>query len=548
MQNFFKKASDASPDITTPTDESENEGTLDIEESDSKNNCNDTTLLIKHDSKRDNQNDTTLKIDSSYSEEDASPSKEPQRFFINITLQGVPSKEKHKNNSASDDSKHESKPKPAKRKIKALFGESSDEESETKLPTPKKIKSTDSVKDTNKPKKMKSIYSESEPENLKKNKSSDTETKPAKYKKIKSNYTETETEKLKNKKSTHSELEPEKHKKKNEDKPEKLEKNKSTDTEIEPESPNKNRSTDSETYPEKHKKIKSTESQKHKHKHKSRHSNHDKEDKKADKSERKEKIKKSKSPAAENKATLLGNVSESDSEKELVIDDGSESHVKSTDAEESCNLEDNDNDNKDLNNSTESKTSVENQNDKSGQETNTESDKTLPESSKSSLLSNIDYKKLDKAHKLSLEADEVLAKLKLFAEMPQEPIIIPETIKLIEETPEKDKKPLSPSPAISDKTKGNHKKHRLSLSGKSKEHKMIKPDKDVKIHKEKERHKHRHKEENTGKKTEKLDVAGLVVKLLMPYYKKKHINSRDLFKITARHIVHQLLAIQVTGK
>ncbi|CAB3223491.1 unnamed protein product [Arctia plantaginis] len=38
----------------------------------------------------------------------------------------------------------------------------------------------------------------------------------------------------------------------------------------------------------------------------------------------------------------------------------------------------------------------------------------------------------------------------------------------------------------------------------------------------------------------------MVVKLLMPYYKKKKISSRDLFKTTARHIVHQLLAIQVT--
>lgn len=47
-------------------------------------------------------------------------------------------------------------------------------------------------------------------------------------------------------------------------------------------------------------------------------------------------------------------------------------------------------------------------------------------------------------------------------------------------------------------------------------------------------------------KAEKVDVAGLVVKLLMPFYKKRRINSRELFKVTARHIVHQLLAIQMT--
>ncbi|XP_052756214.1 ATP-dependent DNA helicase Q5-like isoform X2 [Galleria mellonella] len=54
------------------------------------------------------------------------------------------------------------------------------------------------------------------------------------------------------------------------------------------------------------------------------------------------------------------------------------------------------------------------------------------------------------------------------------------------------------------------------------------------------------KKDATINKAEKVDLAELVVKLLMPYYKKKKINSRDLFKITARHIVHQLLAIQVT--
>lgn len=44
----------------------------------------------------------------------------------------------------------------------------------------------------------------------------------------------------------------------------------------------------------------------------------------------------------------------------------------------------------------------------------------------------------------------------------------------------------------------------------------------------------------------KAEMALLVVKLLMPFYKMKKISSRDLFKVTARHIVHKLMNIKVT--
>lgn len=516
LQNFFKKASDASPDITTPTDESDNEDTLVIDENDDQKSCNDATLqLTEHDSEVGNHNDTTIKINSSHSDEN-SPTKETNRFVINITLEGVPSKGKHINNSISDDASDVSsieKPIPAKRKIKALFGESSDEESDTAPQKRKKIKSADIEAEPEKPRK-KSMFSKTKHERPKKSKSTSRDNNSENIKKNKSTDSEMGQDKLKKSKSADIKVKKEKHKKKQ-----------LIDS-----------SSDSET-----------ENQNHKPKRK--HSKHDKEYKKAEKTEMREKEEKqNKSSITENKITLFGNDLESDSEKELVVDDESESHVKSTDPEETFKLEDTESKIIDLNSSTESKTSLEEKNydEKSVPETSSETDITISENNKSGLLSSSNYKKLDKAHKLSLEAEEVLAKLKQFAETPQEPLIVTEPVKVVELKLEKTKKPLSPSPIKIDKAKENPKKHRLSLSSKPRDHKKNKLDKDGKFHKEKERHKHRHIEK-TEKKTEKLDVAGLVVKLLMPYYKNKHISSRDLFKITARHIVHQLLAIQVTG-
>ncbi|GBP44639.1 ATP-dependent DNA helicase Q5 [Eumeta japonica] len=42
------------------------------------------------------------------------------------------------------------------------------------------------------------------------------------------------------------------------------------------------------------------------------------------------------------------------------------------------------------------------------------------------------------------------------------------------------------------------------------------------------------------------ELAGRVVRLLMPYYKRRCITSRDLFKLTARQLVHRLLALRLT--
>lgn len=165
------------------------------------------------------------------------------------------------------------------------------------------------------------------------------------------------------------------------------------------------------------------------------------------------------------------------------------------------------------------------------------------------LSMEIDDISLNKARKLSLEADAVLQTLQMLKDLPPEPV--PEAVKepdtgnnLAQVTT------TSPSPSKHKDKYRNVSKHKLSVSKKVKEEKKSKDEKSEKRH-----HKDKHNckgdlnknKEITTKKAEKVDLAGLVVKLLMPYYKKKKISSRDLFKTTARHIVHQLLAIQVTG-
>lgn len=54
--------------------------------------------------------------------------------------------------------------------------------------------------------------------------------------------------------------------------------------------------------------------------------------------------------------------------------------------------------------------------------------------------------------------------------------------------------------------------------------------------------------DNSSKVKVKVDIAGFVVKQMTPYYKKGMIASRELFKATARHIVHHLLAVNKTGR
>lgn len=156
----------------------------------------------------------------------------------------------------------------------------------------------------------------------------------------------------------------------------------------------------------------------------------------------------------------------------------------------------------------------------------------------------VDDKSFNKAQQLSLEADKVLQELKQFSEIKPEPVI-EETISI------KDKTLDSKSSVLISKSpngpKEKEKAKPINIPDKQKEPNLSK--KEHTTHKNKIKHVSKGKESKSReKKAEKVDVASLVVKLLMPYYKKKKISNRDLFKITARHIVHQLLAIQVTGK
>ena len=445
LKSFFKKSSEASTDRTPP--ESDDDGSdlvIDENNEDDNNEChvnsNDTTLKLKDikdevmnaDGDSQNVDATTVKsVDSKYSS-----GKESKTFVINITLQGIPNKHKNtcnvdnehdvENNEKQnhktkikqeiDRKSHKSKP-PSKRKIKALFGESSDSDGETR--SSKKIK------------------------------------------------TAHRTDKSDRK---------HKHSKKNNAK----------------------------------------ESNKHNHK------KHD----------------------TSTESTTLFGQSDEESEKELVIDDGSDLMISKS-AEDTLILSDIKNDQVDTNPI--DSDDIKNDNDTS-----------LEENKSSSSLDHMgsDDANFNKARKLSLEADAVLQKLQMFKDPPpkSEPLETMPDVEQIEALVT-----IKSSP-IQSKHKDKNKsvtKHKLSLGKKIKEDRKTKEGRSEK-HKTDKPHrkesKHRSKndanknKETTTKKTEKVDLAGLVVKLLMPYYKKKKISSRDLFKTTARHIVHQLLAIQVTGK
>lgn len=486
LGSFFKKASDASP-ASTP-DESDNDALVIDDNKDDhqdktreeNSNCNDTTLKIKEINDDDDNKNAP--------DQDKDKSSNINTFVINITLKGIPPKEKEddinktehetikkskehrkdKHRSESDKKAHEKEKaeKPAKRKIKALFGESSESESES--PKSKKPKTSKSHK--------------------------------------------SEDRKSKSKK--------------------------------------------------KHDKDK--ESSKHK--------------------------KQVTSPI--NPVALFGNMSDSESEKELVIDDGGDEFTVNKSAEETLIITDIKSD------------KIDNDNNKST-DLNSETSLDMSMDSKSSSFDRqvpAEDANLNKARKLSLEADEIMQKLKNFTA----PITKPEAIDMDVEITPPDFIPDSPSPTkLRDKVQSHIQdifRHRkLSLSKKNKEesngnkkpkeensldNKKVKeesssskkpkeesaskkpnedsssskpPVEDRKARESKKEHvsskdsKHRSKdgvkrEEVVKKKSEKVDLAGMVVKLLMPYYKKKKISSRDLFKTTARHIVHQLLAIQVTGK
>lgn len=249
--------------------------------------------------------------------------------------------------------------------------------------------------------------------------------------------------------------------------------------------------------------------------------------------EKNETIKKAQSPASPQKVSLFGNDSGSESEKELVIDEKLESPENDNTADTTFVLTEV---KPDTNSDIEKNEVVENE---SRSQLSTEISECDADVTKQLSLEDLEEEnmKLSKAHRLSLEADIVLEKLKQFAENPPEPVVVPvDPPKTVTNT----NSPLITSSRDKEKSKTKeHVKHNKSLSLKNK----------IKVPHEKSiesKAKFKEKKVKPSNKAEKVDVAGLVVKLLMPYYKKRKISSRELFKITARHIVHQLLAIQVT--
>ncbi|CAB3223493.1 unnamed protein product [Arctia plantaginis] len=162
LGSFFKKASEASSAYSS--EESDNDDNLVIDENikDIKNescnsHSNDTTLKIKEINDEEEVKSTDLDIDA--------PS-DFKTFVINITLKGVPPKDleaktedniKNKPDETRKDkniketgSKTYGKDKkpPSKRKLKALFGESS--ESESECPKSKKHKTSKTHKNEDK--------------------------------------------------------------------------------------------------------------------------------------------------------------------------------------------------------------------------------------------------------------------------------------------------------------------------------------------------------------------------------------------------------------
>lgn len=461
LGNFFKKASHTTP--TRTTDESDNDDLV-IDE-------NNETVKSEACESNDKANDTTLKIN--YDEDIKSTRNKDEAenvktFVINITLKGIKenkdetpikkesetkkkSSDKHKDKSKNqpDSKSHEKDKIPSKRKIKALFGESSESESESR--EAKKIKLSKKYKHEEKNNKTKKL--------------------------------------------------------------------------------------------------------------------HDKETNKAKKQD----------STSLNPTSLFGNMSESDSEKELVIDDSCEVSDVNKSAEKTLILSD-----------LKSPDIQDNQLKDSDSEQLHSSQEILSKSNSSScdrLQVPPEDAKLSKARKLSLEADEIMQKLKCFT-APLKPDALDVDVEItppdfIPESPSPSKlrdkvqshikdvsrhKKLSSNKRDKEKSKSGKKsreeKKEESLSNMSKNEtssnenmkesnlsKNSKEDKKVNEGKSEKENKHRSKidgKQEVKKKSEKVDLASMVVKLLMPYYKKKKISSRDLFKTTARHIVHQLLAIQVT--
>lgn len=542
LSNFFKKASSATP-CSSP-DESAGEDLVTYE---TDLNPEDTTLKLEETEHIDNKKkrniheDTTLKIDeveqSDNDDKEEGQENKTKTFVINITLKGVPSDSKGIDDSKNNNTKHDSNKRPqndnvskvkdspspkkvkptAKRKIQALFGDSSGSDSEPK--NDKKIKIGPEFS-----KRSKDKEHQHDSKSLKIDSDSKTKLEKHKSKSTKPEHCESKQNNL----------------------PSEQSKRIKSDT-----SGMKSPRKESKREKEEHRDSKKYERE-HETKPKSSESKHNKQKKKDEKKSHKKTPDKRKSghvSKSKGVTSIFGELSGSDSEKELIIDEGLEPLINNEE-EAHDNLPTNSMDTEVVEIATDSGTDTIKILEHNTQQQINNSDEI------NSSITKIDDNKLDKAHKLSIEADKVLQELKQFSEMPPEPDIV------VEKKVEKKVKLTEPSEVSRSTSKHmsqESKKQKLSLSGKTKDKHCVKERKDKRHNKIEDRKKKlvkpdehfnekRQDKEDPSKKTEKVDVASLVVKLLMPYYKKKKINSRDLFKITARHIVHQLLAIQITGK
>ncbi|XP_037975370.2 ATP-dependent DNA helicase Q5 [Plutella xylostella] len=512
LKSFFTKASEKS---------ASNSPNVDSESSNGFGDANDDSQGLPENNPADHHLSNEDSNDNEHS---------GKRIFINITLQGVKKEieikkeDKRGKSSKHEDRRSDGEGKHSKREENKRSSEDKNS-SKHKHHEEKSSRSHKDEKDTKgisksaekspvKPvakRKIKALFgdsSESETEEMpvKKPKNEDEKYKPHNE----SHHHSEHKEKDKQKKSKHETDSKDKHSKHND--------SKSSKSKHEEHKSNKSKHHEQKPTKHRHEEHKSDKSKHEKHSNDKENNNNTKEDR----SEKDTKL-----PSISKDDAMFGD-SGSESDRELMIDLGDAEEIN--DSRKKVKVEDPDAtvvignistaDTEKLNDSIDSKSSEP--------------------------MDVTEIKKLDKAIKLSEEADKVLEKLKQFAELPPEPIIVKQEVKTEKPTDKVDKS------TKAHESKSSKHKSRLSLSGKDKErhHRsdrskidsdILEVSKVTKIAEEKDA-----KKDNKEKKTEKLDMASLVVKLLMPYYKKQKISTRELFKITARHIVHQLLAIQVT--
>lgn len=633
LQNFFATKSQESP---IPSSDTEDEGGLVIDENmeNVKPNHNDSTLKLNETDTSINEEDSdkTFKIDQAMEREDEpNTTKRTKTFVINITLQGIPNKSKDEKSSDVESKSNSSKDKiktdtmddktkfTAKRKIKALFGESSDSEIESDDIKRCKISQDMFVNKKLSEDKSKISKSEKSKKRHKERKSSNSDTDREKMdtkhnKDRKSSQSDTDLEKIdkkhKQRNSSQSDTDREKIDKKHKD----INSSQSDTDREKKDKKHKDRKisqsdTDREKTDKKHKDRKSSQSDTDREKTDKKHKHNKPQDSDRENSTKHKDRKSSQSDSdVVNTNTKHKDRKLLHSKRDRHKSSSRHKHRKTSENESSRDLEHNegknsqsDND-KPRNDRKYSDPQINSDDTLSLSESaNTSADKIRCDDDKETSIENnyqnkldsldrndrLGGKPLDKAYQLSLEAEKVLQALKQFSEIKPEPLVVESVIKDSEKNGdtnnsvetlksptkhgtidnEKDKLlTFSSCTKSSDKhNKDLGKDHLINNTDKIKVDKDVSDKKEIrKDKKESSTHKEKRKEKNEKrreedvkkrdrgkckeKKTEKVDVAGLVVKLLMPYYKKKKINSRDLFKITARHIVHQLLAIQVTGK